>query len=266
LYKDLLQATNATSYAQIRQLSSAQLQAINAAMSAPHPLRRPSTVGHSFHLSCNDQTTSEIRLHFTGPNIDGVYIPSAPGTLFTQSRVDHAVQATVAHNLDEGLLFANPRVANQSGLDAFLQWLMPSLPASKVAYLATELYPPPPPASLGAGNLPYTTYVDRTMLAVGEALIDCFAFGVALAYANQTRGYQFSVFPSMYALDVGYSFGDGGAAETDSLGGPLVAADARAMQSWFVELARKETAAALPRLRCRRERGQRPGDGAECGA
>lgn len=109
---------------------------------------------------------------------------------------------------------------------------MPSLPASKVKDLSTVVYPPPG----SSPQLPYTNQIQRTKLAIAEGLINCLATGVHNAYNNQTRGYQFSVFPGMHAQDVGYTFWNG---ETqDSLGVPILRENAERIQRWIVEFTR----------------------------
>lgn len=138
----------------------------------------------------------------------------------------------VAHNLDEGLLFTDPRVANTSGFEAYLSGLMPSLPQGKISHLSTVIYPD----DFSGSVLPYTDQIGRTKLAIAEGLIDCFSFGLGLAYANQTRGYQFGVFPGMHAQDVGYTFfGRGEEDGVDGFGVPIAREVARRMQAWLVD-------------------------------
>ena len=136
----------------------------------------------------------------------------------------------VAHNSNEGLLFTDPRIPDDAGFKAYLAGFMPSLPAAKIDVLASQIYPPD-----FSGAQPYTNQVGRTKLAIGEGLIDCFAFGVNLAYKNQTRGYLFSAFPGMHAQDVASTFFNG--ETSDSLGIPVSASVAQAMQGWFVDFA-----------------------------
>ena len=136
----------------------------------------------------------------------------------------------MAHNLDEGLLFTDPRVNDQSGFKAYLAGFMPSVPAAKIGILAEQIYPPD-----FSGALPYTNQVGRTKLAIAEGLVNCFAFGTALAYANQTRSYQFSVFPGMHAQDIAYTFFNG--ESSDFLGVPILSSAAKVMQAWFADFA-----------------------------
>jgi hypothetical protein len=105
---------------------------------------------------------------------------------------------------------------------------MPSLPAAKLAHLSTVIYPED-----FSGAQPYTSPTERASLAVGEALIDCFAFGVGLGYGNRTGGVLFSVFPGMHAQDMDYTFWNG--ASQSGLGIPVDAGQAVEMQRWFVD-------------------------------
>jgi len=70
--------------------------------------------------------------------------------------------------------------------------------------------------------------VGRTKLVISEGLINCFSFGTNLAYNNQSRSYQFSVFPGIHAQDVGYTFFNGEA--TDGFGVPISASTAQLIQ------------------------------------
>ncbi len=147
-------------------------------------------------------------------------------------RVDHSVSVIVSHNLDEGLIFTDPRITDETGFKAYLQGLMPSLPTSKVNTLASTIYPPD-----FSGTQPYTTQIGRTKLAIAEGLIDCFSFGTNLAYSNTSRGYMFSIFPGIHAQDTSYTFYSGEA--TDGLGIPIDSDAAVTMQRWFVDFAVK---------------------------
>ncbi|GAB1316422.1 hypothetical protein MFIFM68171_06632 [Madurella fahalii] len=212
LYDQLLAVSNTTGYSELRALSLDQLAGVNSAM-----------VG-----------TAPFASSVFGPNVDGLFVPSHPGRLLATGRVDSAVEVVVAYNLDEGLLFTDPRVGDTAGFEAYLSGLMPSLPAAKVRHLSTAVYP----ADFSGAALPYTDQIGRTRLAIAEGLIDCFAFGTALAYANRTRAYQFAVFPGMHAQDVAYTFfGRGEEDVADGFGVPVEREVARRMQAWFVDFA-----------------------------
>ncbi len=79
------------------------------------------------------------------------------------------------------------------------------------------------------------TQTERVTLAIGESLIQCNAFALHLAYQNQSRTYDFSVFPRIHAADVPYSFFNG--EPTDGFGIPINTTIAQTMQSYFVDFA-----------------------------
>ncbi|KAL2131605.1 hypothetical protein VTI74DRAFT_4821 [Chaetomium olivicolor] len=212
LFDQLLATSNTSSYAELRQLSAERLMDINIAMVGAAPFA-------SFLF---------------GPNVDSILIPSHPSPLLTHRKVDTSVSVLVAHNPDEGLLFTDPRIANQSAFEAYLAGFMPSvpsLPLSKIKHLSEVIYP----ADFTGSVLPYTNQVGRTKLAIAGGLVDCFSFGVHLAYANSLRGYQVSRFPGIHAMDVGYTFWNGEG--NDGFGVPIPAETAVRMQRWFVDFA-----------------------------
>lgn len=108
---------------------------------------------------------------------------------------------------------------------------MPSLSASKIAQLATNIYPP----DFSGTVQPYTTQTQRVALAIGEGFIDCFAFGTSLAYANTTHTYQFGLFPAIHGQDTSYTFWNG--ESTGILGIPVDVTAAHMMQEWFTDFA-----------------------------
>ena len=84
--------------------------------------------------------------------------------------------------------------------------------------------------------MPPTKKLPRhSKLAIAEGLINCFAFGTSLAYTNQSRSYQFSVFPGMHTQDLSYTFFNG--ERDDFLGVPILSSVAKVMQGWFVDFA-----------------------------
>jgi carboxylesterase type B len=163
-----------------------------------------------------------------GPNVDGLYIPELPARSLAQGKVDKAVSVIVAHTSDEGLLFTNPGVQDDAGFKNFFQSFMPNVPATKINTLASQVYPPN-----FSGSQPYTTQTERLKLAIGEALIDCNAFGLHTAFGNATRGYLFDVCPGLHAQDVPYAFFNG--ETSDFLGLLINAGVAGTLQDWIVD-------------------------------
>lgn len=263
LYNDLLAASNSTSYSDLRQLSSEQLQAINTAMVGaapfassvfgmhllvfppPAPLQNKEPFA-LFPILSNPYYSAKTQAVILttpspGPNVDNLLIPTYPGTLLSRGNVDKSVDIMVAHNLDEGLLFTDPRIPDQAGFESYLSGFMPSLPQAKIKTLSQVIYPPD-----FSGAQPYANQVQRTKLAIAEGLVTCFSWGVNQAYGNATRGYQWSIFPGIHAGDVSYTFFNG-----ESVGGfgvPTSVAAAEKMQRWFVDFAAKGTAAGSAAL------------------
>ncbi|KAK3392850.1 carboxylesterase family protein-like protein, partial [Podospora didyma] len=210
LYDQFLAVAGVTSIADARAQSSAELATANAIM-----------VG-----------TAPFASSVFGPNVDGVFTRDHPGKLLAAGQVDKQVKAIVAHNLDEGLLFTDPRITDEAGFKAYLAGLMPSLPAAKINVLASQIYPP----DFSGTVLPYTDQIGRTKLAISEGLINCFSFGTNLAYANQSRSYQFSAFPGLHATDVSYTFYNAGDV-VDGFGVPLSVPTAQLLQWWLTDFA-----------------------------
>jgi len=230
-YQQFLTTSNTTSYAAARQLSSAQLAAVNTAMIKTATFA--TSVFGRIPSSPSLQTLvrqSANGVLLPGPNVDDVFIPDYPAAMLAAGRVDKNVEVVVAHNSNEGLLFADPRISDQAGFTAFLAGLAPSVPAAKINTLANQIYPPD-----FSGAYPYRNQVERTALAVGEGLLSCIAFGLNLAYKNQSRSYQFSSFPGIHGEDVQHTFFNG--ESLGSFGIPINASVATTMQAWFVDFA-----------------------------
>lgn len=129
------------------------------------------------------------------------------------------------------MIFTDPRITNDTGFAAYLAGFLPSVPATKITQFVTDIYP----ADFSGTTLPYTTQTQRVTLAIGEGLIDCFAFGTGLAYGNTTHDYQFSLFPGIHAQDTSYTFWNG--ETTDTLGIPVDLTVAQTMQAWITDFA-----------------------------
>ncbi|KAK3936036.1 carboxylesterase family protein-like protein [Diplogelasinospora grovesii] len=212
VYRQFLATANVTSMEQARSLSSVQLAQINGQM-----------VANSAFAS------------FTfGPNVDGQFITEIPSVGLAAGHIDRSVDTIVAHNLQEGLLFTDPRVQNQTAFKAFMTNLMPTVADAKIEYLVNNIYPEPGTAA--AAGLPYTTQTQRLSLAIAEGAITCNAFGVDLAMLNKTRSYQFSVYPGIHAQDVGYTFFNKDGSDSAS-GFGLSRTIAKAMQNIFADFA-----------------------------
>ncbi len=158
------------------------------------------------------------------------------------------MELIVAHNLYEGLLFTDPRVTDQAGFESYFAGLMPSVRPAKLTDIATKIYPED-----YSGKYPYKTATERLALAVGEGLIDCWAFGLGRAYKGNPQSYQLSLFPGIHSQDIAYTFYNGETA--DSLGEIINPSVAAIMQGWFTDYAQSgdtegSTATQLPAYGC----------------
>ncbi|KAH7007332.1 hypothetical protein EDB80DRAFT_880839 [Ilyonectria destructans] len=160
------------------------------------------------------------------PNIDGTFIPQEPGQMLLSRKIDTSVELIIAHNLDEGLMFTDPRVDDESGFSDFVGGLIPTLGDKIISFVSELLYPED-----YSDSQPYTTPTERVSFAIGEMIVSCYAFGLNLAYGGSARGYQFSIFPGMHSQDLAFTFWNG--ATTDSWGLPLPSTVAQKMQGWF---------------------------------
>ena len=76
-----------------------------------------------------------------------------------QKKVDKQVEIIVSTTSDEGLLFTDPRVQNNTAFKALFAGLMPSISAAKINTLATTIYPED-----FSGAQPYTDQSSRLRL------------------------------------------------------------------------------------------------------
>lgn len=161
-------------------------------------------------------------------NVDGVFIRDVPAQLLQEGRVDQDVEVIVTHNSREGGLFTDVRVEDDEGFREYFHNLFPSLSEKNMDILATEVYPED-----FSGANPYTDQTARLMLAAGESVFDCHAFGTRLAYSNRTRGYYFDMCPGIHAQDTSYSLFDG--EEADLFGVEIDRLTAETMQDWIID-------------------------------
>ncbi|PKS08063.1 hypothetical protein jhhlp_006675 [Lomentospora prolificans] len=206
VYEQFLSLSGVSNYSEAAELPLGELKEINKAMVALGPFA--------------DTVFS--------PNVDGTFIPDLPARLLYEGRLDRSVELIVSHNTAEGVLFSDPRVQDDEGFKAFFRNLLSNLSPQLIDKMATEVYPPD-----FSGTQPYKTHTERLVLAVGESLFDCNAFGLNLAYNNRTRGYLFGKCPGLHAQDVSYTLYRGQA--TDVYGLPLDGPTAEIIQDWLVD-------------------------------
>jgi carboxylesterase type B len=140
-----------------------------------------------------------------GPAVDHAFTPGIPGELLLQGSFAKDVQVLAGHNTNEGVLFADPRVTNDTAFEqAVHRMLGPDIQDSVVDYILTDLYP-----AKYDGSLPYKTFLDRYILFISEAFLSCNARFLARAGRTPSYAYQFSVPPALHGEDLAYTFYNG---------------------------------------------------------
>lgn len=98
-----------------------------------------------------------------GPGPDGCFAPASAGRLLRQGSFDKNVKLMVAHNENEGLLFTNPSIRNESAFIDTFQRAFPSISLINTDYIANVLYPP-----LFDGSYGYTDQFTREALLLSD--------------------------------------------------------------------------------------------------
>lgn len=102
-----------------------------------------------------------------GPVVDGLFAPAIPGKLLSQGAYDHSLTLMLGHNADEGLVFANPAIANDTTFNTYLLSAFPTINPSVVGYIEDVLYPSTMPGTLGTTG--YSDETGRVVLAISES-------------------------------------------------------------------------------------------------
>lgn len=142
-----------------------------------------------------------------GPVVDGLFAPAIPGKLLLQGSYDHSLTLMLGHNADEGLLFTNPAITNDTTFNAFILSAFPTISPSISEYVEDVLYPPSMSGTLGTTG--YSDETGRVVLSTSESTFTCNTFYLDKAFDNQTYAYQFSVPPALHGQDVAYTFFNG---------------------------------------------------------
>lgn len=140
-----------------------------------------------------------------GPVVDGDFVPALPGVLLSHGQYDTSVKVMVGHNADEGLLFTDPFVNNNTAFEEFIVALLPTLAGlpKTVDYIANTLYPPIFDGSQAQG---YTTQIARVAAIISEVTFVCNTFYLDKAYGNNTYAYYFTIPPALHGYDIAYTY------------------------------------------------------------
>ncbi|MCJ1410086.1 hypothetical protein MMC19_004171 [Ptychographa xylographoides] len=139
-----------------------------------------------------------------GPVVDGLFAPALPGRLLLQGSFHKNVKIMVGHNADEGLLFTNPAITNDTAYDTFLATNFPDIQPAVAAYVENVLYPP-----VFTGAYGYTSDFQRAVLTLADSTFTCNTYYLDRAFLNRTFAYQFSVGAALHGQDVPYTFFNG---------------------------------------------------------
>ena len=73
----------------------------------------------------------------------------------------------LGHNADEGLVFTNPAITNDTAFDFYLLSAFPTINPSVASYIENVLYPPTMPGMLGTSG--YSDETGRVVLLISES-------------------------------------------------------------------------------------------------
>lgn len=167
-----------------------------------------------------------------GPVVDGSFVPALPGKLLLQGSFDKKVRVMVGHNADEGLIFTNPFVNNETSFVAFLEQLTPTATAATIAYVDQVLYPP-----VYDGTYGYTNEYGRSALLTSEVSFTCNAYYLDTAYGNTTYAYFFTVPPAIHGEDIAFTYYNNNGPTISEDGFTLNATVAVALQDYLTTYA-----------------------------
>ncbi|KAF2086017.1 alpha/beta-hydrolase [Saccharata proteae CBS 121410] len=179
VYEDFLSLLGVSTIGEARELDSETLIAANAV------LIYNSTYGsNSF-----------------GPVVDGIFSPAVPGQLLLEGSFYKDLKVMVGHNLNEALLFTDPRLDSIATYDQFLDEAFPTISNETATYIESELYPP-----VFNGTYGYTTEFTRAAKTTSDFAFVCNTNYLDRAFDNLTYAYEFSVTPGIHGQDTVYIF------------------------------------------------------------
>jgi carboxylesterase type B len=135
---------------------------------------------------------------------DGLFVPAQPALSLLHGNFDKSVKVMTGHNANEGILFTNPFIQNNSAFDVFLSTYLATAPASIISFIADTLYP-----AVFDGSFPYNSTTGRIALMLSEMAITCNTMYLQHAFGNNSYSYEFAVPPAFHGQDVSYTFWNG---------------------------------------------------------
>lgn len=206
----ILSFGNVSSLAALRNMSSADLQKLNALLVGNSRPFGTFTFGNfTFFVRISSHSLIDL---FPGIVPDGNYVPDLPGKLFQQQRFNRNISVLTGHNRDEGSRFVpNSLVTDEASYEAYLKSLITPLAQNPAALktITQELYPP-----VFDGSQGYTNQTERNNLTFADATVVCNArFMDQASFVTPTYAYEFSVPPAVHGADLSYTFYDFGQVE-----------------------------------------------------
>ncbi|KAL2844384.1 alpha/beta-hydrolase [Aspergillus pseudodeflectus] len=135
-----------------------------------------------------------------GPVVDGIFVPESPSRLLRQKRLDTNVTPMLAYNGNDGIIFSDFSLRNNSDYQSYINGLL-RLQPNDTAYVSSQMYPP-----IFDGTYRYTDEIGRAGATFQEAIIQCNDISLAAALSNATFNYVFDVSPSLHAQDISATF------------------------------------------------------------
>lgn len=212
VYQGFLAAANASSLADLRTASSAQV------------------------IAANEQVIWSGQYGATGfgPVVDGNIAPLLPSSLLAQGRFAKNVRAVVsAHNTDEGLIFANPAIQNTTAFNAFVaSQLLPDAQPEIIDYVINTLYPPIFDNETGLG---YNDTTSRLATLIADRFSICHAWSLLTAFnVSETHGILFVEGVGLHTEDTPYAFYNNGPTEDNFGIGVVNGTVAHELQDWMI--------------------------------
>jgi carboxylesterase type B len=136
-----------------------------------------------------------------GPVIDGVFAPDLPVKLLSRGLFAKNVKVMIGYNANEGLLFVDPRVTNDTGFRSLLRKSLPLVQDLVLDYISNDPYPP-----IYDGSKLYASLTTRIALVLAEAFFTYNSNYFDRMYNNNIFAYQFSISPVIHDQDITYTF------------------------------------------------------------
>lgn len=212
-FESALRTANVTSFAELKYLSTEELQIANGLLVGNAAPFGTFLFGGSLFQDHFEDTigllqsrgiTKIANLLFPGPIADGQHYLKYPPISIANGEYDRSVQLMPAHNANEGILFASPFIRNDLEFVSYIRTLFPEISTAALYNLTQELYP-----SDWSGTQGYVDQLGRIEQLVADYFILCNTYFLARETpSSATLSYVFSVPPAWHSGDLPYTFMD----------------------------------------------------------